>query len=434
VLEKLFRPNIKKLARKKNILPLYALLYHPDPEIRKELIEALGTFTGYKIFLITDWYVIERRVNNGREPFPETQGELITLAAQKAETSKESEDYARYSEKLLNDNINYNKGISTHHRYSPVVQNAFIQALVDDNLIKIRSKFRNRSAYSDPVRIALSGADDECLIETVCETLPKFEHGAIVNFIHTFKAPQKYYLLLYETIGKTLSDNIKLVRTYKYHYLDNTSTKLPEEIRVNLERYLNQAEVFSQMLELEKLIELSLFFPLDSKVASKIINYGDKSISPMLGKLDFIERNPIEMKFDQESNRIKKLVLLLVELKDYRSKPILLRFLLDEYDSAGTQSMAEELLIKHFNITTTEIHAIKNIGIIIEKVNRNEEVHGEVQVLRSLGFDSISCIKQIIDQYPLNSYMRTDRIRRESRVMTTNLLMTLSGIVSTLSS
>jgi hypothetical protein len=202
MLEKLFRPNIRKLAKKKDFLQLYALLYHSDPEIRKELLEALGTFTGYRIFLLTDWYVIERRVNNGREPLPETQGELITLAAQKAETSKESEDYARYSEKLLNDNIYNNKGISTYHRYSPVVQNAFIQALVDDNLIKIRSKFRNRSAHSDPVRIALCGADEECLIETVCETLAKFEHGAIINFIHTFKTPQKYYLLLYETIGK----------------------------------------------------------------------------------------------------------------------------------------------------------------------------------------------------------------------------------------
>jgi hypothetical protein len=225
-----------------------------------------------------------------------------------------------------------------------------------------------------------------------------------------------------------------LIRTNKYHYLDNTSTKLPEEIRVNLDRYLSQAEVFSRMLELEKLIELSLFFPLDSKVTSKIINYGDKSISPILGKLDFIERNPIEMKLNQESHWIKKLVLLLVKLRDYRSKPILLRFLLDEYDSAGTRSMAEELLIKHFNTTTTEINAIKNIGVIIEKVNRNEEVHGEVQVLRSLGFEATSCIKQIIDQYPLlNSYMRTDRSRRESRVMTANLLMTLSGILKTVS-
>ncbi len=66
------RPNTKKLARKKNILPLYALLYHPDPKIRKEVIEALGTFTGYKIFLLTDWYVIERRLNDGREPFQKT--------------------------------------------------------------------------------------------------------------------------------------------------------------------------------------------------------------------------------------------------------------------------------------------------------------------------------------------------------------------------
>lgn len=430
MLEKLFRPNIKKLAKKKDFLQLYALLYHPDPEIRKELIETLSTFTGYRIFLLTDWYIIERRVDNGREPLPETQGKLITLAAQKAETSKEIEDYTQYSEKLLNDNIYNNKGISTQHRYSSVVQNAFIQALVDDNLIKIRSKFRNRSAHSDPVRIALCGADEECLIETVCETLAKFEHGAIVNFIHTFKAPQKYYLLLYETIGKTILDNINLIRTNKYHYIDNTSTKLPEEIRVNLDRYLSQAEVFSRMLELEKLIELSLFFPLDSKVASKIINFGDKSISPILEKLDFIERNPIEMKLNQESNWIKKLVLLLVKLKDYRSRPILLRFLLDEYDSAGTRSMAEELLIKHFNTTTTEINAIKNIGVIIEKVNRNEEVHGEVQVLRSLGFEATSCIKQIIDQYPLNSYMRTDRSRRESRVMTANLSMTLSGILN----
>ncbi len=261
MLEKLFRPNTKKLARKKNILPLYALLYHPDPKIRKEVIEALGTFTGYKIFLLTDWYVIERRLNDGREPFPETQRKLITLAAQKAETSKESEDYARYSEKILNNDIYDDKGISTHHRYSPVVQNAFIQALVEDNLIKIRSNFRNRSAYSDPVSIALSGADQECLVETVCETLLKFEDGAVVNFIHTFKVPQKYYLLLYETIGKTLSDKINLVRTHKYHSLDNTSIKLPEEIRVNLEEYLGQAKLFSQMLELEKLIELFTFFP-----------------------------------------------------------------------------------------------------------------------------------------------------------------------------
>jgi len=430
VLEKLFSPNIKRLARKKNILPLYALLYHPDPEIRKEVIEALGTFTGYKIFLLTDWYVIERRVNNEREPFPETQGKLIALAAHRAETSKEIEDYAGYSEKILHDNNYDKKEISTHHRYNPIVQNAFIRALVDDNLIKIRSKFRDRSAYSDPVRIALSGAGEECLIETVYETLPKFEQGAIVNFIQTFNVPQKYYLLLYETIGQTLSDSINVVRTNKYHGLDNTAIKLPEEIMVNLESYLNQAEMFSQMLELEKLIELSLFFPLDSKVAFKIINYGDKSISLILEKLDFIERNPVEMKFDQESNWIKKLVLLLVELKDYRSKPILFRLLLSEHDSTGTRSMAEELLMKHFNMTTTEIHATKYIGIIIEKVSRNEEAHGEVQVLKSLGPEATSCVKRMIDQYPHNSYVRTDRVKGEKRVMTTNLLMTLSGIVT----
>lgn len=430
MLEKLFRPNIKKLARKKNILPLYALLYDPDPKIRKEVIEALGTFTGYKIFLLTDWYVIERRVNNGTEPFPDTQGKLITLAAQRAETSKESEDYARYSEKLLNNDIHDDKGLSTDHRYSPVVQNAFIQALAEDNLIKIRSNFRNRSAYSDPVSIALSGADEECLIETVCETLLKFEDGALVNFIHTFKVPQRYYLLLYETIGETLSDKINLVRTHNYHYLDNTSIKLPEEIRVNLERYLSQAKLFSQMLELEKLIELSLFFPLESKVASKIINYGDKSISPILEKLDFIEKNPIGMKFDQENNWIKKLVLMLVTLKDYRSKPILLRFLLDENDSAGTGAMAEQLLIKHFNSAATEIQAFKTIGIVIEKVNRNEEVHGEVKELKSLDFEAASCVKQIIDQYQLDSYIRTDRIRGEKRFMTKDLLMTLSEILT----
>ena len=430
MLEKLFRPNIKKLARKKNILPLYALLYDPDPNIRKEVIEALGTFTGYKIFLLTDWYVIERRVNNGREPFPDTQKKLIALAAQKAETSKESEDYARYSEKLLNNDIYDDKGLSTDHRYSPLVRNAFIQALVEDNLIKIRSNFRNRCAYSDPVRIALNGADEECLIETVGETLPKFEDGAIVNFIHTFKVPQKYYLLLYQTIGKTLSDKINLVRTHKYHYLDDTSIKLPEEIRVNLERYLSQAKLFSQMVELEKLIELSLFFPLDSNVAIKIINYGDKSISPILAKLDFIEKNPIEMKFGQESNWIKKLVQMLVKLKDYSSKPILLRFLLDENDSAGTRSMAEQLLIKHFNSAATEIKAFKTIGIVIEKVNRNEEVHGEVQELRSLDFEAASCVKQIIDQYQTDSYIRTDRIRGEKRFMTTNLLITLSEILT----
>ena len=145
MLEKLFRPNIKKLAKKKNILPLYALLYHPDPKIRKEVIEALSTFTGYKIFLLTDWYVIERRVNDGRKPLPETQGKLIALAAQRAETSKECEDYARYSEILLNNTNDDNKELSAHHRYDPVVQNAFIHALVDGNLIKIRSKFRNRS-------------------------------------------------------------------------------------------------------------------------------------------------------------------------------------------------------------------------------------------------------------------------------------------------
>lgn len=433
MLERLFRPNIKKLAKKKDFLQLYALLYHPDPEIRKELLEVLSTFTGYRIFLLTDWYVIERRVNNGREPLAETQGKLIVLAAQKAETSKESEDYAGYAEKLINENSHNNKGSSTHHRYGPVVQNSFIQALVDDNLIKIRSKFRNRSAHSDPVRIALSGADQECLIETVCETLAKFEHGAIVNYIHTFNAHQNHYLLLYETIGKTILDTINLIQTNKYHHLDNTSTKIPEEIRVNLEGYLSRAEVFSRMSELEKLIELSLFFPLDSKVASRIMNFGDKSISPILEKLDFIERNPIEMKFNQESNWIKKLVLLLVKLEDYRSKPILLRFLLDEYDTAGTRSMAEELLIKHFNTTTTEIHAFKNLGLIIEKVNINEEVDGEVQLLKSFGFDGTSCVEQIIDQYPLNSYMRTDRSRRESRVMTANLSMTLSGILKTVS-
>lgn len=247
MLKKLFRPNIKKLARKKNILPLYALLYHPDPEIRKEVIEALTTFTGYKIFLLTDWYVIERKVNNGRKPIPETQGKLIALAAQRAETSKECEDYVGYSEILLNDTNDDNKEVSTHHRYNPVVQNAFIHALVDDNLIKIRSKFRDRSAYSDPVKIALSGADQECLVETVCETLAKFEHGAIVNFIHTFDIPEKYYLVLYKTIGQTLADNINLIRTNNYHSLDNTSIKLPDEIRVNLERYLNQTEVFSRM-------------------------------------------------------------------------------------------------------------------------------------------------------------------------------------------
>lgn len=247
MLEKLFRPNIKKLAKKKNILPLYALLYHPDPKIRKEVIEALSTFTGYKIFLLTDWYVIERRVNDGRKPLPETQGKLIALAAQRAETSKECEDYARYSEILLNNTNDDNKELSAHHRYDPVVQNAFIHALVDDNLIKIRSKFRNRSAYSDPVKIALSGAADESLVETVCETLHKLEHGAIVNFIHTFDVPEKYYSLLYETIGKTLSDTINLVRTNKYHYLDNSNIKIPEEIKANLERYLNQAEEFSRM-------------------------------------------------------------------------------------------------------------------------------------------------------------------------------------------
>ena len=184
------------------------------------------------------------------------------------------------------------------------------------------------------------------------------------------------------------------------------------------------------MLELEKLIDLSVFFPLDSKVALKIINYGDKSISLILKKLNFIERNPVEMNFSQESNWIKKLVLLLIELKDYTSKPILFRFLLDEYDSAGTRRMAEELLIKHFNINATEIHTIKTIGRIIEKINRNEEVHSEVQVLRSLGFEAASYVEQMIDQYPLNSYIRTDRIRGERRVMTTNLSMTLSGILT----
>ncbi len=80
------------------------------------------------------------------------------------------------------------------------------------------------------------------------------------------------------------------------------------------------------------------------------------------------------MNFDQESKWIKKLVLMLVKLKDYRAKPILLRFLLDENDSAAARSMAEQLLIKHFNSAATEIQAFKTIGIVIEKVNRNEQV------------------------------------------------------------
>ncbi len=78
------------------------------------------------------------------------QRKLITFAPR----HKESEDYARYSEKILNNDIYDDKGISTHDRYSPVVQD-FIQALVENNLIKIRSNFRNRSLLN-LVSIALS--------------------------------------------------------------------------------------------------------------------------------------------------------------------------------------------------------------------------------------------------------------------------------------
>ncbi len=94
---------------------------------------------------------------------------------------------------------------------------------------------------------------------TVCETLLKFEDGAVVNFI---RAPLKSLKIvpIYETIGKTLSDKINLVRTHKYHSLDNTSIKTPEEIRVNLEEYLGQAKLFSQMLQIREINRAATFF------------------------------------------------------------------------------------------------------------------------------------------------------------------------------
>ena len=54
----------------------------------------------------------------------------------------------------------------------------------------------------------------------------------------------------------------------------------------------------------------------------------------------------------------------------------------------------------------------------------------EVKELKSLGFEAASCVKHIIDQYQIDSYIRTDRIRGEKRVMTKDLLMTLSEILT----